>query len=129
MRYASRIRKGLALVVGAYLALMFFRNGVIKFDAEGFWTAPFERWGYPVWLRIVVGAIEAVGGALLVVPWLATWAGLAVGGVMVGAGVTRAIDGNWVDVSWIALYMAASLWIAWEWRAWRVPRRTETPAA
>lgn len=125
MKYASHVRKGLALALGAYLGLMFFRMGVVKFDPEGFWTAAFERWGYPAWLRIAVGAIEAAGGALLVVPWLATWAGLAVGVVMVGAGVTRAMDARWVDVAWITLYLAGCLWIAWEWRSWRVPRGTQ----
>jgi len=37
---------------------MYVRNGWMKFDPQGFWTAPFERWGYPVWLRLAVGMIE-----------------------------------------------------------------------
>ncbi len=122
MRYLRYLRRTLALAAGAYLGLMFIRMGVVKFDADGMWTAAFERWGYPVWMRLAVGAIETAGGALLVVPWVATWAGLAVGAVMIGAGVTRMLDGRWVDVGWIALYLVGCLWIAWQWRAVRIPR-------
>ena len=130
MRWLLYARRALALAVGAYLGLMFIRQGVAKFDPNGFWTEPFERWGYPVWLRVGVGFIETVGGALLVVPWLATWAGLAVGAVMVGAAVTRAMGGWWIDVAWIASYLAGSLWIAWEWKSFRLPRpRARTSAS
>ena len=122
MKHVRLARRILAVAAGAYLGLMFIRMGVAKCDPEGFWTAPFERWGYPVWLRLAVGAIETAGGALLVIPWVATWAGLAVGTVMVGAGVTRMMDGRWVDVAWIAVYLVGCLWIAWEWRSLRLRR-------
>lgn len=115
-RWLRILRRAAALAAGAWLGLMFLRMGVVKLDPDGFWTAAFERWGYPVWLRVAVGAVEAAGGPLLVVPWLASWAGLALAGVMVGAGLTRAGDGRWVDVAWIAFYLAGCLWIAWEWR-------------
>jgi len=98
-----------------------FHGGVTNHIHE--LAAQFERWGYPVWLRLAVGAIETAGGALLVIPWVATWAGLAVATVMVGAGVTRMMDGRWVDVAWIAVYLAGCLWIAWEWRSLRLLRR------
>lgn len=120
-------RRTLALAVGVYLGLMFIRHGVDKFDPAGFWAEPFERWGYPVWLRVLVGAIETGGGVALVIPWLATWGGLAVAVVMGGAMVTRAGTGNWGDVLWIAVYAAGCLWIAWEWRRWRLPRRAVKP--
>ena len=122
-------RRGLALAAGAYLGWVFFQQGIVKFDPEGFWSAPFERWGYPVWLRWLVGVVESVGGPLLVVPWLATWGGVAVAVVMVGAAVTRAMGGWWVDVAWVALYGAVSLWIAWEWRSFRIPRARGNEAA
>jgi len=117
-----RIRRGLAWVVGLYLAQMYVRNGLYKFDPEGFWTAPFERWGYPVWFRLVVGFIETAGGILILVPWTATYAGIAVAVVMAGAFYTRFGSGFPEDLAWIAAYAVALLWIAFEWRSFRWPR-------
>lgn len=59
--YLVVLRRILALAAGAWLALLFFRQGVVKLDPEGFWTGAFERWGYPAWLRTSVGIIESAG--------------------------------------------------------------------
>ena len=116
-----RIRRVLAFVVGLYLARMFVKNGWDKFDPEGFWAEPFAQWGYPVWLRLVVGAIETAGGLLILVPWTATYAGVAVAMVMGGAFYTRWGAGFPEDLMWIAAYAVALLWIAFEWRSFRWP--------
>ena len=121
MTTVKKIRLVVAWVVGLYLASMFVSQGMPKFDPNGFWTEPFERWGYPSWLRVVVGGIEVVGGIALIIPWIASWGGVAIAVVMGGAWVTRAGDGRWVDVAWITLYLVAALWIAWEWWGWRKP--------
>jgi hypothetical protein len=47
----KKVRLLAAWCLGAYVAHMYMRMGWVKFDPAGFWTAPFERWGYPVWLR------------------------------------------------------------------------------
>ncbi len=120
--WLKRIRLVAAWLLGLYLARMFVNMGWIKFDPEGFWTAAFERWGYPAWLRVPVGVLEVGGGIMLVIPWLATYGGLALAVVMGGAWVTGAGAGRWVDVAWITGYALACLWIAWEWRGWRRPR-------
>ncbi len=73
----KRARRVLAWLVGLYLAQMFVKMGWVKFDPQGFWTAAFERWGYPVSLRLVVGVIEVAGGILI--PWTASWGGLSLG--------------------------------------------------
>ena len=122
----KRARLVTAWIVGLYLAFMFVGQGLPKFDPEGFWTAPFERWGYPVWLRWLVGALEVGGGAALLIPWVATWGGISLVVIMGGAWVTRAGDGRWVDVAWITLYALALLWISWEWWGWRRPRGSRT---
>ena len=119
----KRVRLVLALVVGAYLISVFFSNGVDKFDPDGFWAQPFERWGYPVWLRWTVGVLESVGSLMLVIPWLATWGGIATGIAMAGAFYTRLPSGYWDDVAWITLWLCLSLWIAYEWKDWRWPGR------
>lgn len=122
MTAARRIRLVIAWCLGIYLAKMFVPMGWVKFDADGFWTGAFERWGYPVWLRWLVGAIEVAGGILLLVPWVASYAALSVGVVMVGALVTRLGDARYVDVAWISSYLLALLWIAYEWWPYRRPR-------
>ena len=66
-----------------------------------------------------------MGGAALVLPWVASYGALAVAAVMGGAAVTRALDGRFVDVAWILVFLVALLWIAWEWRGWRVGGREE----
>jgi len=118
----KKLRLVAAWCLGAYLARMYVKMGWVKFDASGFWTAAFERWGYPVWLRWLVGAIEVAGGILLLVPWIASYAALAVSVVMVGALVTRLQDARYVDVAWIFIYLVGLLWIAFEWWPYRRPR-------
>ena len=118
----KKVRLVAAWLAGAYLARMMVQMGWVKFDPDGFWTAAFERWGYPVWLRQLVGAIEVGGGIAMIIPWIASWGGLAVAVVMGGAWVTRAGDGRWVDVAWITVYMLGCLWVAFEWWSWRRPR-------
>ena len=124
MTVFRKLRLAAAWCLGAYFAWMYVEMGWVKFDAAGFWTGAFERWGYPVWLRWLVGAVEVAGGILLLVPWVASYAALGVGLVMVGAWVTRMGDGRFVDVAWISLYLAGLLWIAFEWWPYRRPRLT-----
>ena len=126
----KRARRILAWIVGLYLAQMYVKMGWVKFDPDGFWTAAFERWSYPVWLRLVVGAIEVAGGVLILIPWTASWGGLSLAVIMIGAWVTRFADGRMVDVAWITVYLLALLWIAFEWwdlRRPRVPRSQADP--
>jgi uncharacterized membrane protein YphA (DoxX/SURF4 family) len=116
------LRRVLAIVAGLYLANIFVRNGWRKFDSGGFWSAPFERWGYPPWLRILVGVIETGGGIGLVIPWVAPYAGVGLFVVMAGAFYTRWGAGYPQDLMWIAIYGFASLWIAFEWRGFALFR-------
>jgi putative oxidoreductase len=104
-----------AWLVAAYLARMYVTMGWVKFDPTGFWTAAFARWGYPTWLRWLVGGIEVGGALLILVPWVASYGALALSAVMVGAWVTRARDMRFVDVAWITAYFTALVWIAFEW--------------
>ena len=118
----KRIRLAASWLLGLYLARMFVSMGWIKFDPEGFWTPAFERWGYPAWLRLLVGAIETAGGVALLIPWVATYAGVALAAVMGGAWVTRFTDARFVDVAWITAYALGVLWVAFEWRGFVLPQ-------
>jgi uncharacterized membrane protein YphA (DoxX/SURF4 family) len=115
--WGKRIRWVLALLVGLYLMQLFVTNGWRKFDADGFWSAPFERWGYPSWFRILVGLIETGAGIGLMIPWVATYSGISLFIVMVGALYTRWGSEFPSDLVWIAVWGTACLWIAFEWRS------------
>lgn len=119
---SKRFRLVVAWCLGLYLALIYVQMGRIKFDPNGFWTAAFESWGYPVWLRWLVGGIEVGCGALLLIPWVASYAAVGLSIVMAGAWVTRTRDGQYVDVAWLTGYLCALVWIAFEWWSFRRPR-------
>jgi uncharacterized membrane protein YphA (DoxX/SURF4 family) len=104
MIWLKRLRLLLAWGVSVWLALKFIPNGWDKFDPAGFWSEPFARWGYPVWLRWLVGALEVGGGTAILLPWLATYGGIALAVVMAGAFYTRFGAGFPDDLFWIAVY-------------------------
>jgi putative oxidoreductase len=76
----------LQVVVG----VAFVPIGLAKFN-DPMWVRGFEHWGYPPAFRILIGVIEATGGAMLLVPRLTSYAALLLGGVMVGAIGTHAM--------------------------------------
>jgi uncharacterized membrane protein YphA (DoxX/SURF4 family) len=112
-----RVRLLLAWLLALYLAQMYVSMGWVKFDPQGFWTAAFARWGYPAWFRVLVGVAEVAGGIGLLVPWTASYSGVLLGAVMLGAWATRAHDGKWIDVLWITTYLAGLAWVAFEYRS------------
>ena len=127
--WVRRTRWLAAWLLGAYFAKMYVSMGWVKFDPNGFWTAAFERWGYPPWFRMVIGVLEVGGGICLVIPWLASYGGLVLSVVMLGAWATRAHDGRWVDVSWISAYLLGLIWISAEFWSLRLrPRRITVPS-
>ena len=124
------IRQGRLLaawILALYLARMYVTMGWIKFDPAGFWTAAFTRWGYPPWFRVLIGALEVLGGLLLILPWTASYGAVTLVLVMLGAWGTRAHDGRWVDVAWISAYVAGLLWIGYEWWSFRLRGRARQP--
>ena len=49
------------------VGLMFVMLGVMKFQDPS-WLRNFARWGYPDGFYMVVGVLEAAGGAAMLVP-------------------------------------------------------------
>ena len=85
-----KVRSILLWIIAAYFAEMFIRNGVIKFDPEGFWTKPFtETWGFPIWFLYLIGVLEVLGGLLLLVPRYRHIGSFVLAVVMIGAMLTR----------------------------------------
>ncbi len=108
------------------MALVFVSQGLMKFDPEGFWTPSFERWGYPVWFRYLIGVLETAGGTMLLVPWVASYGAGALLAVMVGAFITRLRDGQVGDVITIVIYASLLSWFAYEWYDRRWPRKAKS---
>jgi uncharacterized membrane protein YphA (DoxX/SURF4 family) len=88
-RLAGAGRWGLqVLLAGAFVSI-----GIGKFTST-FWAGAFERWGYPPGFHLVTGVIEMGLGLILLIPRVASYAALALGGVMLAAIATHALAGQ-----------------------------------
>ena len=72
------------------LALVCLRSGLQKVTGNVFWARDFQRWGYPGWFRVMVGAAELASFALLLIPRLAAYGAALFAAVMLGAIYTHA---------------------------------------
>ena len=82
----------------------------------GDWDAQFVAWGYPAWFRVVVGASEAVGAVLLLLPVLRPYGAAGLAGVMAGAVVTHLANGEAVGAAVPAVLALALAGLAWSTR-------------
>ena len=126
----SRIRRIAAWILQALAAFGFVNIGIGKFRGT-FWQRSFERWGYPDGFYAVVGVAEGIGGLLLLVPSLASYAALGLVGIMLSAMGTHAIAGDTsriiAPLPWtVALSVIA--WLRWPDRA-RRSRPAPAPSA
>lgn len=109
----TKIQPVLVWLIIAYPAYRVIVNGIRKFDPEGMWTGAFEEWGYPVWFRIFIGVLETLGGLIILIPRTRAYGGIILGVVMIGALVTRLINGTGLDdalsiVFYIAVFFFAA---------------------
>jgi putative oxidoreductase len=125
MTIPQRLRPASAWVLALYFAQLFLRAGWGKFGTDPFWTAAFAAWGYPAWFRVFIGVTEILGALALLLPSLASYGGLALVLVMMGAWSTLAHDLRWRDMAVVALYGAGLAWISMVWwsRRLRAGRR------
>jgi len=86
-------------VVSAFLTFVFVNSGWPKFSNSSGWARAFTTWGYPTWFRVLVGVIEVLGGVLLLLPWTAMYAAMALAVIMLGAMSTHIAHGNPAGVS------------------------------
>lgn len=127
MKILAKVWMVFVWLVAVWLAVKFVPNGWDKFNPHGFWSAPFERWGYPVWFRWLVGIAEVGGGVAILVPRLAAYGAPVLFIVMVGAFVTRMGSGQVDDLIAIAIYAAAIALVGYQ--RWPVRWRVSTPDA
>jgi uncharacterized membrane protein YphA (DoxX/SURF4 family) len=62
-----------------------FQAGAGKLIHRAVWAQNFDRWGYPGWFGLVVGALEVISGVALLVPRAAAAAAIVLAVVMVWA--------------------------------------------
>ena len=74
------LKEVLLWAASLYLAWLFIQQGYVKFDAEGFWSGAFERWGYPVWFMFLIGFLECLGAILILIPRTGAYGGNYSGG-------------------------------------------------
>jgi uncharacterized membrane protein YphA (DoxX/SURF4 family) len=76
--------------------------------------------GDPPWLPVLIGGIEVIGGAALIIPWLASYGGFVLSVITAVAWGAFAHDHRWTDVARVTVYGAGLTWIAYEWLWLRV---------
>ena len=89
----ARIRMTALWILQALLALVMIGPGVQKFTGN-IWERMFRTWGYPDHFYLVIGAIEVIAGAGLLIPKVATPSAIVLMVVMAGAAVTRLLHGQ-----------------------------------
>ena len=75
----------------AILAVFFLLAGGLKLRGTPSQVENFAHWGYAAWFLYVIGAVEIVGAIGLLVPRLAGFAVLLLGGTMLGASLTHLV--------------------------------------
>ena len=109
----SRIAREIVVwLVTLFLILVCLRSGLMKMPGVPgveFWARDFQRWGYPGWLRFVVGVAELVSAALLLLPRLAGYGASVFGIIMLGAIITHATHNESTRLPFNFLLLALSL--------------------
>jgi hypothetical protein len=114
------VRQAAAWLLGLYLADLRVRAGFARLDPDGAWMKTLAGWGGPRWLLVLAGLLEAAAGAALVLPWVASYGGVALSIAMAGSLGAFAGQGRWQAAGLAALQGLAVGWIACEWWELRV---------
>ena len=76
-------------VLSGLLAALFLMAGGSKLAGAEIHVQHFAQWGWPDWLRLVVGAVEVTSAVLLLIPRVALFGGCALMALMAGATYTH----------------------------------------
>ncbi len=71
------------------VALVFIMMGTAKLRGAAPWPNFFEGWGYATWFRMLIGALQAGSGVLLLIPTMAAYGAGILVVVMTGAVFTE----------------------------------------
>jgi uncharacterized membrane protein YphA (DoxX/SURF4 family) len=116
----SKNKKAYVWTASVLVAFQMLFAGLPKIFGGQDWTRNFELWGYPDWMRIIVGLVEVAGAILLVVPRFSLFAAGALTVIMAGAMYTQFIYGSFREavIPMILFLLLASIVIA----RWPHPR-------
>ncbi|SFS71792.1 DoxX family protein [Marininema halotolerans] len=76
------------------VALLFLQSGVMKLLGVETAVKGFHKLGYPDWFRLVIGALEVIGGAALLFRKVARYGVALLSVIMVGAIVSILMKGD-----------------------------------
>jgi uncharacterized membrane protein YphA (DoxX/SURF4 family) len=96
------------------LAVLMAGPGSQKFTSP-VWERMFRTWGYPDGFYLVIGAVEVIGGAALLIPKLTSYSAIMLAIVMIGASATQILRGgrNGVGEIVFASLLCVLAWIRW----------------
>jgi putative oxidoreductase len=118
------VRTGATWLLQVLLAVLMAGPGWQKFTSPD-WERMFRAWGYPDGFYLVIGAIQVVGGILLLVPRVASYSAMLLAVVMAGAAATQILRGGRNGVGEIVFMSLLVAIAALRWR----DRMRFTPAA
>jgi putative oxidoreductase len=72
-------------VFALFLAWVFIRQGIAKFSDASGWARAFRVWHFPVWFRVLIGALETAAALLLLTRRTAFAGAVIIIAVMIGA--------------------------------------------
>ena len=82
-------REVILWILALFLAYVFIRQGIAKFDSTSGWARAFRVWHYPDWFRVLVGVVEVGAVVLLLTRRLASVGAVMIMVVMLGAMATH----------------------------------------
>lgn len=126
-------RKEIALeivlwVFAVFLAWVFIRQGVSKFDDTSAWARAFRIWHFPAWFRTLIGVLETIAALLLLRKRTAFAGAIIIMVVMLGAMGTHVYWGRPGQVTSEILPLVLSTLVALGRRkSFLVHRRVQVP--
>ena len=114
-------------VFALFLAWVFIRQGLAKFDDASGWARAFRAWHFPVWFRILIGVLETSAAVLLLTRRTAFAGAVIIIVVMLGAMATHIYWGQPRQVTSEVLPLFLSTMVALGRRQSFVLRRPARP--
>ena len=96
-----------------FLVYVFARQGAAKFSDTSGWARAFRFWHFPVWFRILIGALEVPAAALLLTRRTAAIGAILIVMVMLGAMGTHIYWGRPGQVTSEVLPLLLALLVLW----------------
>ncbi len=98
-------------IVQILLGALFLLAGVGKLAGGEQTVQQFRSWGYSDGFRILIGLLEMLGGAGLLIPRIAALSALGLMGIMVGAVYTHLAHNEGLRKATMAIVLLSLLWL------------------